>query len=267
MHPVLFHIGPIPIRSYGVLVLVGFLLGLWYVMRAARRRMASLKPSDPGVITPDHVFDASLVGLFMGILGTRVLYVALNWPQFRDNPLDIFKIWTGGLTFLGAPLFGFGYLYYYCRRHHLPFLAFADLCAPGFALASAFGRIGCFLNGCCYGHACDLPWAVRFYQEGGVLTPPSHPAQLYEAVFHLFWFVLLDRWLRRPHRDGEVLLGYLGLYCVSRFIMEEFRKGGSSTVDAFGLSLAQIYCVVALPIFLFLLWLLRRSRLPSTVKT
>lgn len=269
MYPTLFHIGPIPIRSYGVMVLIGFLLALWYVMRAAQRRMAGRDPKEPGVITPERILDMSLIGLFIGILGTRVVYVLLNLGEFRQNPLDVFKIWTGGLTFLGAPIFAFTYLYWCCRRYQYRFLELADLIAPAFALGYAIGRIGCFLNGCCYGHACDLPWAVSFHFENASVsytTAPSHPTQLYATIMSLITFFLLDRWSRRPHRDGEIFLGYIALYCIYRFIDEHFRNGATAQVFLFGLTHAQVFCVALLPVALILLWRLRRRSAPPTVK-
>jgi phosphatidylglycerol:prolipoprotein diacylglycerol transferase len=274
MLPTLFHIGPIPIRSFGVMVLLGFLLGLWYAMAMARRRictrssgllvMAGHKPGEPGVITPDHIFDLSLIGLFVSIVCARLLYVLLDLGEFRHNPWEVFKIWTGGISIHGAMVGGALTVWWYCRRHKLLFLAFADLCSPAFALGYAVGRIGCFLNGCCYGHACDLPWAVRFHAEDqhGLLTPPSHPTQLYATLMSLAIFALLHRYLRRPHRDGAIFLGYLALYCVYRFIDEYFRRYGpgtgyaTGTADIFfwGLTHAQVFSLLALPVILFFLW-------------
>src|SRR5437016_2524792 len=106
MHPILFHIGPIPVHSFGVMVLIGFLLGLTYTMAAARRRMAGHKPDEPGVITPDHVFDLCLIGLFICILGARLLYILLDLDEFRGHPLEMFKIWTGGISIHGAIVAG-----------------------------------------------------------------------------------------------------------------------------------------------------------------
>ncbi|MCC6728191.1 MAG: prolipoprotein diacylglyceryl transferase [Chthonomonadales bacterium] len=265
MHPILFKLGPITVRSYGVLILVGFLLALWYAMAAARRRMAGRAPGAPGVVTPEHVFDAAVVGLPIGILGTRLLYVALNWGAFRDDPLSAFKLWEGGLSFMGAFL-AFFYLAWYCRKHRLSFLEMADLTAPGFALAYAFGRIGCFLNGCCYGHPCELPWAVRFPDEhtAGMLTPPSHPAQLYATLINLAMFVVLDRWSRVTTRRGELLTGYLLLYCAYRFVIEEFRRGATAAVYAFGLTQAQLFCAAAIPVLVLALWRIRARPAPVT---
>ncbi len=261
MRPTLFNIGPIPIRSFGIMVLAGFLLGLWYAMGAARRRMAGRKPDDPGAITPDHVFDMALMALFVCIIGARILYVLLDLSEFRERPWDVVKIWTGGISIHGAIVSGLLFLWWYSRRHKLPYLAFADIVAPTFALGYAIGRIGCFLNGCCYGHACSLPWAVRFYRDGqgSALTEPSHPTQLYATAMNLLIFFALDRWSRRKHRDGEIFLAYLALYCVYRFIDEIFRKGATADIFFAGLTHAQAFSLVALPVILYFFFRLRRS--------
>jgi len=261
MLPTLFQIGPIPVRSFGVMVLAGFLLGLAYALRRVRGGWAGRGPGEPGAITREHVFDMSLGGLFVCIVGARLLFIALDWRQFSGRPLDLFKVWSGGISIIGAIIAGSLYLWWYCRRHGLQFLEFADLAAPAFALGYAVGRIGCFLNGCCYGHPCDLPWAVRFPSEAvpGTLTPPSHPAQLYATLMGLAIFGILDRWTRRPRQSGEAFLGFLGLYALYRFIDEIFRKGATAQVLVAGLTHAQVLSLVVLPIVLFLLVRLRRS--------
>ncbi len=272
MRPTLFNLGPFPVHSFGVMVLAGFLLALWYTMAAARRRMAGKNPKDPGVITPDHVFDFCLTALFVCIVGARALYIALDWNEFQGRWGDIFKIWTGGITIIGAIIVAPMYLWWYCRRHNLPFLAFADICAPGFALGNAIGRIGCLLNGCCYGNACDLPWAIRFADEkhSGMLTPPSHPTQIYETLLNLAAFGILHWWSRRPHRPGELILGFFSLYCVSRFITEQFRKGATADVPFhFGpvsLTDTQLFCAIVLPVMLFLLWRVRHGAADPAAK-
>jgi phosphatidylglycerol:prolipoprotein diacylglycerol transferase len=275
VHPVLFHIGSFPVRAYGTLILVGFFVALRYAMGEARRLSASTGSASTGSastgsaadatdehkrITPEHVFDMALFGLVAGLIGTRVVFVALNWPLFADDPLSALKLWTGGLSFIGAPIFGFGYVWFYCRRHRLPFPAVADIGAPGFALAYAFGRVGCFLNGCCYGHACSAPWAVRFQQDGvpGAITEPSHPTQLYSAATSLVIFAILHRARRAPHRDGTVVLSYFALYAIYRFANDFFRAGATSKVLWFGLTDGQIASAVAVPLLLTWLWFLRR---------
>ncbi len=271
MHPILFHVGPFPVRAYGVMILIGFFLALRYAMSEARwmartplgGSSSSMPPvSDAqGGITPDHVFDMAIFGLVAGLIGTRVVYVALNWSAFAANPVEALKIWTGGLSFIGAPIFGFGYAWLYCRRHGLPFLKVADIGAPGFALAYTFGRLGCFLNGCCYGHACDLPWAVRFHADGAsdALTVPSHPTQIYAAMMSIGIFVVLHRLRRRQHPDGAVWLTYLMLYAIYRFLNDFFRSGATSKVIAFGLTDGQLVAIVAFPVLAFLLTRLRNG--------
>lgn len=266
MRPILFHLGPLPVRSYGTLIMIGFLLALRYVIVQAHRLYGSPTADRAGqgkAITADHILDMSLIGLALGIVGTRVVFVVLHWEMFRDNVWEAFKIWTGGLSFVGGPLFGFAYAWWYCRRHRLSFAAVADLAAPGFALAYVFGRIGCFLNGCCYGHACALPWAVRFEADGmgSVLTPPSHPTQIYAAIMNVGIFVFLHRMLRRPHQDGQVILAYGMLYAAYRFINDFFRAGATSRFVVGWVTDGQLAALVAIPI-LFLLW----RRLSSQVR-
>lgn len=276
MRPTLINLGPVPIRSYGVMVLLGFLLALWYATTMARRRMEGRKPNEPGVITPDHVFDMSLIGLFVSILCARLLYVLLDLKEFRENPAEVFKIWTGGISIHGALVGGVLTVWWYCRRHKLPFLAFTDICAPAFAIGYAVGRIGCFLNGCCYGHACNLPWAVQFRAEDqhGLVTAPSHPTQIYATLMSLAIFVAVNRMLRRPHRDGVVFLSYLALYCVYRFIDEYFRRYGpgtgyaTGTADIFfwGLTHAQVFSLLALPVILYFLRRIHLAPNPPAVQ-
>ena len=231
MHPVLFTLGNLPVRSYGTLLVIGFLLGLWRIMRVAAHRFATEPADSPRRINPDNVFDVGMIGLFCGIAGARLLYVLLDWPSYAGHPLDALKIWQGGLSLHGGMLFGTLWLFYYCWRKKISILAMADLGATCFAIAYAFGRIGCLLNGCCYGGVCEEPWAMRFPDEAhpGLLTPPSHPTQLYGTLFNLGFFLILRQWEKRSRADGEVFYGYLALYGAYRYFIESFRAGVTST--------------------------------------
>src|SRR5437588_6916093 len=133
MRPVLFNIGPIPIRSYGFMVFVGFVIALWFTRRAAERRMAGRSDKEKGVITPDDVMNLGLVGLWVGIIGARILFVITDWKDFKDHLGDIPKIYQGGMTAYGAVIFGLIYLRWYCRRRKLSFLEFAGLIVPAMA--------------------------------------------------------------------------------------------------------------------------------------
>ena len=251
MLPILFHIGPLAIHSYGLMVLTGFLLALYYTTRLAKGRMIGHKPDERGIITPDHVFDMAMVALFASIIGARALYVLLNLHEYRQHPMEIFKIWSGGLSIHGAIVVGILWLWYYCRKKKLQFLEFADICAPAFALGYAIGRIGCFLNGCCYGSECSLPWGVVFPDAGSI---HRHPTQIYATIINLCFFVLLDRLIRRKPPQGVVFFSFLALYCIYRFVDEIFRKGATAEVMALGITQAQVFSLVCLPIVLVMLW-------------
>src|SRR5258706_6980844 len=152
MQPILFHLGPIPIRSYGFMVFVGFVIALFYTREMARRRLVAAQlPDAQRQITPDDVSSMSLIALWVGILGARVLFVIMDWGEYSQHPENIIKIWQGGMTAYGAIIFGILYMRFYCWRNKLNFLEFADIAAPGIAFVYAIWRIGCFLNGCCYG--------------------------------------------------------------------------------------------------------------------
>lgn len=234
MHPILFQLGRFPIRAYGTLIVAGFLLGLWRAMRRCGVLFETEPEGSARKIHPDAVFDLAVPGLLFGLLGARVVFVALNWSSYAGHPEEVLKIWAGGLSLHGGMLFGIIYLIGYCKIKKLSVLAMGDVCAVSWALAYVVGRFGCLLNGCCYGGACAAPWAMRFPDERFpnqfpvVYTVPSHPTQIYGSLFNLLFFIILCRWekIRRP--DGEIMLAYIGLYGLYRFIVEYFRVGGTA---------------------------------------
>jgi phosphatidylglycerol:prolipoprotein diacylglycerol transferase len=250
MHPILFQYGSFVIHSYGVLVLSGFLIALWYAMHRART-LIPRTPQGENPITADHVFDVSLYALFLSVIGARLLFVLLDLNEFRSNPWDVFKIWTGGLSIHGAIVVGILWVAWYCHKHRLSFLAFGDLLAPAFALGYAIGRIGCFLNGCCYGGQCSEPWGVVFPDAGPM---HRHPTQIYATIMNLAFFFTLDMFLKKPHKRGAIFLSYLALYCIYRFIDEHFRAGATADIFILGLTDAQVFSLLCLPVIFYFLW-------------
>ncbi len=243
MLPVLFKIGPYPVHSWGLLLMLGFLLAAGRAAHNARRYQ----------FTREDVWDVALFGLLGGVLGGRIGFVIQNLSFYAHNAGKILALWDGGMTFYGGMAGGILAGVLVCRAKKMNVADMADLAAVSFPLGYMLGRIGCFLNGCCYGGACDLPWAVRFHTEGG-LTVPSHPAQLYSAFISLgIYFALLPIERARKFR-GQVMFAYLFLYGIYRFLIEFVREGATADVTNFlHLTLGQIVSL-ALSAFAAFLW-------------
>ncbi len=154
MYPRLFEIPlfGLKISTFGPMMVVGFLAALFTMRRLSRR--ASL---DPAMIT-----NAALYSLIIGVVGARAFFVVHYFEQFREDPLNIFATWHGGLEFLGGVIPAIGFLLFYLHHHKLPVRRYLDIMAIGLMMGLAIGRIGCFLNADCFGKPTDLPWGVRF---------------------------------------------------------------------------------------------------------
>lgn len=217
MKPILFDFGAFQLHSFGLLVALGFISGTW--LAARRAKVAGIDP----IAIQDIVFPWLLVG---GLVGARILFVISYWDrEFASRPLsEAFAIWKGGLVFygglIGATLAGIVGV----RRRGLPLWKTADALTPGLVLGHVFGRLGCLLNGCCFGRTCELPWAIRFPADHSTRGLPVHPAQLYEALLNLALCGFLVWWHDRKKRfDGQVFALYLLTYAVIRTVSEYFR--------------------------------------------
>lgn len=244
MHPVLLRLGPLTLYSYGLAIAAGFLLA---VSLAARRARAV-------GIDPARIQRVAMTALLVGIVGGRAAYIFLNWDLYRADPLEILRLDHGGLVFYGGLFAGVLAGAAAIRAAGLPLLATLDLLMPPLVVAHAIGRVGCFLNGCCYGKPTALPW--------GVVFPPDilhrHPTQLYEAAALAGIFFLLKRIERRSPPAGTVLLTYGLLYGGWRFLAEFLR--GDSPPLLMGLTVFQL---ASLPLFLSCGCLLLLRRRPT----
>ena len=261
MHPIAFHLGPLTIHWYGIMIALAFLAGLGTATLRARREKI------PG----EKIADVTLWLMAGAILGARFVYVTTYWQEeFAGRPFgDIFAIWQGGLVyyggFIGAALAGIIYI----RWKKLPLWKIADVLAPSIALGSVFGRVGCLLNGCCYGRPTDVPWAITFTNpqaqelSGTPLGVPLHPTEIYDALLNFGLYVFLAWLFRRKKFDGQIFATYLICYAVTRSITEAFRGDYSNLHYHFGLTPAQW---IGVPIFvagLLLAAMLSRRSLQS----
>lgn len=226
MYPILIKFGSVVVYSYGFLIAVGFFFGILLAMRTARRQGEN----------PDRIMDLSFYILVAAIVGSRLFYVATTWDSFAENPLDIFKIWQGGLVFYGGFLGAVGAAVVYIKLNRLPIWKTADIMAPALALGQTFGRMGCFMAGCCYGRHSDLPWAVTFTSQNCLapVNTPLHPTQLYSAFSNLAIFIILFAFSRRSTVPGRVFWTYVLLYGLTRSMIEALR-GDFRGAEVFGL--------------------------------
>lgn len=240
MYPVLFRIGPFTLHTYGVFIAMAFLSAIALALREARREGEDA----------NKILDLCFYMLVAAIVGSRILYVLINWSTFRHDPFEIVRIWQGGLVFYGGFIGALLTALWYMRRKGLPLLKTADIMAPSIAFGLFVGRIGCFFAGCCYGKTCDLPWAVIFTHPESLAPKgvPLHPTQLYSSLNGLFIFFVLVGIRRIKGFEGQIFWTYVLLYGVTRSIIEHFRgdergmfvEGMFSTSQLIGLIMAVI---------------------------
>jgi phosphatidylglycerol:prolipoprotein diacylglycerol transferase len=249
--PELFNIGGFPIRNFGVMLLVGFALGTWLAVRRAGKYG----------IDKDALTSLAVWAVLMGVLGARVFWVLQEWSFYSKNPGEILKVTEGGMTSYGGIVFGLLTVVIWCRRTKVPFPVVFDLLAAPALVMHGFGRIGCFLNGCCYGSPCELPWAVMVHPELGP-TYLGHPAQLYDTLMAFAGVALLlliekgTFSTRRPGTYGALFFVFYGL---SRFVYELFRSGYSSE-STWGVPMTDAQVMALAMIAAGVIWLLALAR-------
>jgi len=206
-------------------------------------------------ISYDTVFTAALVGIPSGVVLSRLLHVIDGWEYYSQNPGEI--IGGGGLTAYGAVLGATLGIWIYSRFSKFQFGYFADVVAPGIILAQAIGRIGCTINGCCYGLETFLPWSIVYTHPDSLcpLGVATHPTTVYEIIWNLLVFGVLLKLRGRLKPDGSLFLIYLSLYSAYRLGTDFLRPG---TPFLFGLHQAQVIAIIVLAIAIPLLALRTR---------
>lgn len=234
MYPVLVQVGTFELRTYGVIVVLSFLLGLWLSTREANRTGL-----DPALIQ-----DFAFYALLGGIIGARIYFVIFSNPAyFLQKPWEIVAVWHGGIGIIGALLGGLLTALWYCRKKNLSFWRVADTLAPGVALGQAAGVIACLLNGDSYGKSTDLAWAITYTDPRAMapLNVPLHPVEIYEMAAYALVFLLVWQTRNRYKTDGFAFLTYLAGYGAARLSVEFFR--GNPAIFAWGIPAAQVFGV------------------------
>jgi phosphatidylglycerol---prolipoprotein diacylglyceryl transferase len=250
MHPILYSFGPVTLYTYGLLVSTGFLTGFILFLLDLKRRSL---PTDTGI-------DLAFWALLSAIVGSRLVYVALNFSYFGRYPLKIFMIWEGGLVWYGAFLGALAALLIYFRVKKLDGWLWADIAIPYVALGQAIGRLGCLMAGCCYGRPTSLPWGITF--TASEIAPAGislHPTQIYEALLNLMIFAVLFFRRNRTTFKGEQILSYLFLYGATRAVVEIFRGDPRGWWLSGTVSTSQLISAVAVVIGIILYFRIREK--------
>ncbi len=260
MYPILFNVGDWPVYSYGVLLAAAYLIGLQLAVVRARR----------AGIDPAKVMDLGIYLIIAALVGAKLMLIAVDFDYFRQQPRELLSLVRAGGVFYGGLIGAVAVGYFLVRRYKLNIWSTGDLMAPGIALGHVVGRFGCLLAGCCYGRPTDVGWAITFTNPiananvGTPLNIPLHPTQLYDAGAELLILgVLLFTERKGKPFAGRTFWLYIGLYAISRFIIEYYR-GDIQRGTVFGnMSTSQFVSLLLVPAALAMLWFLRRQPQPT----
>lgn len=235
--PILFSIGNLKIFTWGLFFVVAFLVSFFLAKRASREK-----------IEEKHFLSISFLILLGVLIGTRLLYVFLHFSYYAENPLQIFDFSEGGSASYGG-FIALLFVWLYTKKNKLDFTLVLDVLTPYVVLALAIGRIGCFLNWCCYGKPTNLPWAVQV--PGDV---PRHPTQLYLFFVNLFLFFVILAIQKKQNlgeKKGKIFLFFLLFYSLSRFFIDFLRDFHEEYF--FGLASSQWFALSSIFLSLFFL--------------
>ncbi|KPJ68453.1 hypothetical protein AMJ44_06465 [candidate division WOR-1 bacterium DG_54_3] len=217
MYPILFKIGPLSIHAYGFMIALAFLAGILLALYYAKKEG----------IRGEVILDLAIYIIIAGIVGARLLYVAAQWDLYKDDLLEIIMVQKGGLIFLGGFILAMLVTVWYAKAKGIPLLKLLDVLGPGTTLGYAIARVGCFLNGCCFGLPTKVPWGVVF--PPGALAhsyfpgESIHPTQLYSSASMLLVFIIVVMLYRHKRFDGYIFFWWIILYSIYRFLVEFLR--------------------------------------------
>jgi phosphatidylglycerol---prolipoprotein diacylglyceryl transferase len=245
MFPDLLSIGPLTIHTYGFFFVLGITVGLLVALRFGL---------DEGM-NPLRILDMGFIIILLALIGSRLAYVLMNIPYYREHVLDILKIWYGGMVFSGGLISVLLVLGWYVKHNRLSFWKIGDLWAPSAAIGQGIGYLGCFLAGCYYGKPTEVKWGVIFTHPNSLapLGIPLHPTQIYGALSGFIIFIVLLYLRAKKRFEGQILIWFLILHSTAQLLLERFRgdervflPGGEMTMNQLSALLILFAAVIAL---------------------
>jgi phosphatidylglycerol:prolipoprotein diacylglycerol transferase len=250
MYRYLLTIRDFQLPAYGVMAVTGYLVGMYFISKEAIRNK----------IQPIMIQSLSMWIIVGMLIGARIWYVWENWNQFAPSPLSIFKLWEGGMVFYGGFIGGFTGGILFIKIAKLPLAKVMDIMAPGIAIAVGIGRIGCFLNGCCYGRITNSRIGICFpsrwtppaywdHLQRGLIPPgashslPVIPTQLISTLNLLIIFGILWKIRKKKIFNGFLFTLFIGLYGLHRFIIDFFRQYSGNALILKYLTLSQVLSI------------------------
>ncbi len=263
MHPIMIQAFGFSIHSYGVMLAIGFMVGISLAAKEAVRTG----------VDPEKILNLTFWILISSIIGSRIFHCVVFYPQYIDNPLRVLKLWEGGLVFYGGFLGAIAATILYTRLHKMNFWQVSDTMIPSVMIGLMFGRIGCTLAGCCFGKSCpaDFPLGITFHNSMGLGVKETllYPTQPLSALNALIIFLIL--WLYRKHKrfHGELLAITLIIYSITRSLIETLRDDprGFLNLGFVSLSESQVVSLAMFALATYILIWIRPGQSLVTSKT
>jgi len=233
MHPVLFKIGWFEARTYGLMLMISFMVGIYIAIKRAKKEN----------VDPNLIVDLSIIIIISSLIGSRALYVAFHFDEFRDNLVSMINpfqsgglVGIAGMTVLGGVILAIACSFLFLRNKKMPVLRIFNILTPSIALGTGITRIGCFFHGCCYGTICNNFFGVIFPSNSmpGYMFPntPIHPTQLYASFGSFVIFGLLLYFERISFFKDKTFFLFLIFYGIYRFTVDIFRYYEESMIIA-----------------------------------
>jgi len=255
MHPKLFQLGALTIHTYGVMLAIGFFVGIKLAMSQAKKEGVS----------PEKILDLGLIIIISSLIGGKILEIGVNYKYYIENPKEILISLRFGGVYYGGLIMAVAASLWFMKRKELPTWKICDIFAPSIALGVAIGRWGCFFAGCCWGKPTTLPWAITFtnpytYQVVGTpLNVALHPTQIYHSLTNLSIFLVLIAIRKKKSFQGQLFWLYILLYSITRFFLEFLRDDPRGFLFAGALSTSQFLGILAVVLSVVMLIYLKHG--------